>query len=178
MRAFLCLCFIFPGVASAGAFKCVENGRTVYSEAPCGDTAQAVPARVGGLPRPVSIDGKSRSLTLMLDDRGAYMVSGTVKDTPVQFHVDTGASIVTIPQRIAERAKIPCERQVVSQTANGSVGACLASVSEITFGGFRLSNIQIAIVPNMAVDGLLGMNALRAFKIEQPQDGIMIISTK
>ncbi len=180
MRTFLCvfICLSAPGLAFGGAFKCVENGHTIYSEKPCGTDSQPVPERVAGLAHPVSVDGKSRSITLMLNNRGAYTISGTVKDTPVLFQVDTGASMVTVAKRIADRAGLGCERQSAFQTANGAVFGCVTSVSEITFGGFRMSNIQVSIVPNMAVDALLGMNALRSFKIEQPQDGIMIISTK
>ncbi len=180
MRAFLCVgvCLLAPGVAFGGAFKCVENGHTIYSEKACGADSQPVPERVAGLPHPVSVDGKPHSITLMLNNHGAYTISGTVKDAQVLFQVDTGASMVTVAQRIAERAGLGCERRSVYQTANGTVVGCVTSVSEITFGGFRMSNIQVSIVPNMAVDALLGMNALRSFKIEQPQDGIMIISTK
>jgi aspartyl protease family protein len=179
MRAFRYVWFLLlPSIAFSGAFKCVENGHTIYSETACGADAQQVPERIGGLAHPVSVDGTSRSVTLMLNNHGAYTISGTVNDASVEFQVDTGASMVTVARRIAERAGIPCERQTVSQTANGPVRGCVATVSEITFGGFRMNNIQVGIVPNMAVDALLGMNALRYFKIDQPQDGIMIISTK
>ena len=59
-------------------------------------------------------------------------------------------------------------------TANGNVNACMAIVPEVSFGGFRLTDIEVAIMPNMSGDALLGMNVLRKFHIEQIGEAMRI----
>ncbi len=108
---------------------------------------------------------------------GHYFSSGTVSGTPVVFMIDTGATTVSISSNIAARAGIrKCFPRPVS-TANGKVNACVATVPEITFGSFRLSHVEVMIMPNMSGDALLGMNVLRNFYIEQAGN-VMRISTQ
>lgn len=46
-----------PGLAFAGAYKCVVDGKTTYSQYPCGKNAQEVPNQIVVVPaqRPVDI---------------------------------------------------------------------------------------------------------------------------
>ena len=101
--------------------------------------------------------------------------SGTVSGTPVVFMVDTGATTVSISSAIAVRAGIPrCEPHPVS-TANGTTSGCAAVVPELSFGGFRLTNVKVDIMSAMPGDALLGMNVLSRFRMEQV-DGVMRIT--
>lgn len=109
-----------------------------------------------------------KSLELAADKLGHYRVDGRIKDMPVSFLVDTGASIVTVSQRTASQAGIHgCEMAGRSETANGSIQTCIAKGVQIQFGPFRIPDATVAIVPNMAADALLGMNILRSMDIEQ-----------
>lgn len=108
---------------------------------------------------------------------GHYFSSGTVNETPVVFMIDTGATTVSVSTEIASRASIrECTPQQMV-TANGKVNACKAIVPEITFGRFRLHNVEVMIMPNMPGNALLGMNVLRNFHIEQI-DQVMRISSR
>ena len=60
-------------------------------------------------------------------------------------------------------------------TANGVVARCTATVSEITFGDFRVRNLVVAVMPNMPQDALLGMDVLGRLKIQQA-DRVLSIS--
>ena len=103
------------------------------------------------------------------------MVAGSVEGIPLVFQVDTGASMVSVSKRITDEAGIySCIRYQNMATANGIVRQCVAKVSEITFGVFRMNNIEVAIVKNMAVDALLGMAVLRTLKIHQ-EHGVMTL---
>lgn len=164
----------------ADAFKCKENGRTIYSQHPCGDDAVFVDQKISSsaddvLPVPVMPSGGFASLILSLDGGLGYRVDGTVKGVPVRFHVDTGASFTTIPRSVAVKAGIYECRQKMYSTANGTIQGCAATAREITFGNFRVTNVEVSILP-FSDTPLLGMNVLRLFRVEQQPGGVMTIS--
>lgn len=134
------------------------------------------PVRAQDVRPPAQVIG-SGSLDLKQTREGHYFSSGAVNGFPVVFMVDTGATTVSISSAIASRAGIQnCVQRPVS-TANGNVNACMATVPEVSFGGFRLTNVEVNIMPNMLGDALLGMNVLRNFHIEQIGEA-MRISTR
>lgn len=134
------------------------------------------PVRAQDARPPAQVIGRG-SLDLQQTREGHYFSSGAVNGFPVVFMVDTGATAVSISSVIASRAGIrDCVQRSVS-TANGNVNACMATVPEVSFGGFRLTNVEVNIMPNMPGDALLGMNVLRNFRIEQI-GGVMRISTQ
>jgi len=108
----------------------------------------------------------SKPLDLYRERNGNYLVSGSVSGYPVNFMVDTGASITSISSQTASVAGINGCRSAKFNTANGEVVACVATAPAITFGRFQLSNVDVAIMPNMT-GALLGMNVLSQFKMEQ-----------
>ena len=116
----------------------------------------------------------SGSLDLQQTRGGHYFSSGAVNGFPVVFMVDTGATTVSISSVIASRAGIHNCVPRTFLTANGNVNACMAIVPEVSFGGFRLTDIEVAIMPNMSGDALLGMNVLRKFHIEQIGEAMRI----
>ncbi|MCP5244017.1 MAG: retroviral-like aspartic protease family protein [Burkholderiales bacterium] len=125
-------------------------------------------------PSEVIGDGK---LELLQSPAGHYFSSGTVNETPVVFMIDTGATTVSISAEIAARAGIKeCQPRTVS-TANGMVNACSATVTDLTFGNYRLIQVDVTILPDLLGDALLGMNVLRHFRIEQV-DKTMTISVR
>lgn len=116
-------------------------------------------------------------LDLLQTRDGHYYTSGTVNESPVVFMIDTGATNVSISSEVASRVGLQkCIPRLVS-TANGKVNACAATVFEVTFGNFQLTNVEVTIMPNMPGNALLGMNILRNFHIEQV-DKIMRISSR
>lgn len=107
---------------------------------------------------------------------GHYLTSGNVNGTPVVFMIDNGATAVSISSATALLAGIRNCTPLQVTTANGQVNACIAKADEITFGSFKLANVDVAIMPDMPGESLLGMNVLRNFRIEQI-NRIMRIST-
>lgn len=137
--------------------------------------SQSQPASVQEVQQPAEVIGSGK-MELKQTRDGHYFSPGTVNGAPVVFMVDTGATVVSISAGIAARAGIRecAPRQVL--TANGQVNACVATVAEVTFGSFRLTQVDVMVMPNMPGDALLGMNVLRNFRIEQAGK-VMRIST-
>ena len=168
-----CLLLVFPVVATAAVFKCVDSGRVTYAARPCGANAQRLPERPGDQTQQ---DPPGTTLTLYLGADHSYRVPGMVNEHPVQFVIDTGSSSTVISQRTAKAAGITtCTSMGYSATANGLVHNCVAMVPRLSFGMFHLSNLIVTILPKLAVDGLLGMDVLRRMKVEEHGD-VMYIS--
>ncbi|MEI2769152.1 MAG: retropepsin-like aspartic protease [Nitrosomonas sp.] len=136
----------------------------------------ALPIDLQNLEQPLEVMGIGK-LDLQQTREGHYFSSGAVNGVPVVFLIDTGATTVAISKQIASRVGIQkCIPQQMA-TANGIVNACKTIVPEITFGEFRLTNVEVMVMPNLPGNPLLGMNVLRNFHIEQI-DQIMRISAR
>ena len=172
MKWMLWLLVLLPTLADAAVYKCNDNGRVIYSAVPCGDNAQRLAEPANHQPQ----SGQGSTLTLYLRSDHSFRVPGTINNHPVEFVVDTGASSTVISQRAAKAAGIKaCTGLGYTATANGMVRNCVATVQELSFGTFHLNGQMVTILPNLNVDGLLGMDVLRRMKIEQRGD-VMYIS--
>lgn len=107
---------------------------------------------------------------------GHFHIDGAVQGEPVRFLIDTGASTVSISRELATRIGLGCDIPSTFRTANGLVQGCTSRVAELYFGPFRAENLAIAILPDLASDALLGMNALRHVRMEQTSDRLIISS--
>lgn len=103
---------------------------------------------------PVDIDYKGRRMEVLL-------------------LLDTGASVLTLHEAVAEQLRIEPTQFARFNVANGkSVPAGIARLSEVHFGPFRKANVVAGIIPYHTSDagyqGLLGMNVLKGieFKID------------
>lgn len=108
---------------------------------------------------------------------GHYHVNGAINGKPIRFMLDTGASMVSVSGSVAKQAGLECEQDAVFTTANGKIKGCVDRQVEVAFGGYRLFDVDIAIMPNMDNLALLGMNVLGRFDLSQ-SDGTLIISAK
>lgn len=105
---------------------------------------------------------------------GHFHIEGAIQGTKVRFLIDTGASTVSIPRELAARIGLGCDLPSTFRTANGLVQGCTSRVAELDFGPFRAENLAVAILPNLASDALLGMNALRQVRMEQTADRLRL----
>lgn len=113
-------------------------------------------------------------LTLTQNLRGHYFTDATINDKSLNFVIDTGATIVSLPEAIAHSASIYCDNKIGVVTANGTADACTALIKKLQFGPFVIKDVSATIVPHLD-QPLLGMNVLQSFKIAQ-ENGEMRIS--
>lgn len=164
-KTILLFVLALPSSPSWALYECPEHGRLYLSSAPC-DTTFVPLSRYFSAP-PASVPRQSfgvpaDSVTLQLDSRNRYMMDGTVQGVPVSYTVDTGAGTTSISSRVASAAGITtCIGKINAITANGTLPACVAIAPRITFGPFAMNNVQVTVMPDMDLDALLGMDALK-----------------
>ena len=115
---------------------------------------------------PVRVDGPGH-VELSRARDGHFRIDGAIQGEPVRFLIDTGASTVSVSGSLARRAGIDCRTPSTFNTANGIVQVCMGRAARLDFGPFSIENVSVAILPKLASDALLGMNALRHLRLEQ-----------
>ncbi|CAI8227050.1 MAG: Uncharacterised protein [Glaciecola sp. HTCC2999] len=108
------------------------------------------------------------SITLEQNQQGHYLLNGQINRQPVLFLLDTGATTVSIPERVAARLNLPQGQRYPVQTANGSVFVTDTNLNSLSIGPIELQNIRANINPGMQSDKiLLGMNVLKDLELSQ-----------
>ena len=129
----------------------------------------------GQIPVNISSPNGKRSVQLEADRLGHYVVAGQVNGQTVTFLVDTGASGVSIPGKVAKKLNLKPGLQYPVSTANGSIMVRQTSIATLSIGDLSLENVRASINSSMDGEvGLLGMTYLRHFELVQ-RDGILTI---
>lgn len=164
MRVLLLLVLFVPALSVADVFKCVNDGRVAYSERPC--ASGAVPYEALGF--------SSRSLTLVRGGADTFNIAGTVNGMPVNFIVDTGATITAISGDYAYRLGLrSCVPSGFANTANGRVNVCSVFL-DVTVAGHVFNRVEVSVMHNSRGVALLGNDLLRHFVLEQRGDTLLM----
>lgn len=110
-----------------------------------------------------------RSLAVSADSRGHFFLDGQVNRAGVRFLVDTGASLVSLSRRDAQRAGLDYRtgRSVRTQTANGAALVWLVRIDELRIGALVLRGVEAAVHERDLPFALLGMSALNRMEISR-----------
>lgn len=115
----------------------------------------------------VSAEGQ-REVILQRNRMGHYVATGFINRHQVTFLLDTGATDVSIPARLAKRLGLERGAPVYYQTANGTITAYSTVLNEIRLGEISLHNVRAHINPQMNDDDiLLGMSFLKQLEFTQ-----------
>jgi aspartyl protease family protein len=105
---------------------------------------------------------------LQQNRQGHYLSQGTINELPVTFLLDTGATQVSIPARIAQQLMLSSHGQTSVQTANGSIKVYQTTLAQLSIGNIFLYNVPANINPAMQGNEiLLGMSALKRIQFQQ-----------
>jgi aspartyl protease family protein len=117
----------------------------------------------------------ARTVTLQRNRSGHYIASGQINDVDVQFLLDTGATVVSIPDRTAKKLGLKRGMAIEVSTANGVITAYSTEISKITLGNIELSDIRASINPQMEDEEiLLGMSFLKHLEFTQRGDTLIL----
>lgn len=120
------------------------------------DVADLFRSRLGGAA--VATGGTMR---VPMNEDGHFYVDATLDGTPVRLMVDSGATVTTLSQRTAARAKIKAGMgfPTIVSTANGAMEVERARVDKITVGTIAMQDLSVHVAPNDDLD-VIGMNFL------------------
>ena len=119
------------------------------------------------------IENTDKGIIISADRRGHYSGGGMINKHKMEFMIDTGATSVAVPAKLAKRAGLKFGMPVVSNTAAGNVRAFQTTIPTLTIGSITLKNTHALILEKLD-QVLIGMTVLKKFKVTQ-FDGKMVI---
>ena len=106
---------------------------------------------------------------------GHYVVSGRINGHPVTFLIDTGASDVAVPARLAEQIGLKKGPPVLYQTARGLSTGYLSTIDRLEIGDIVLTRVPASISPEYDADQvLLGMSVLKRLEFVQQGNRLVL----
>lgn len=127
------------------------------------------PARLAGTPAAAST---AQEIVLPVGLGGHFTTGGAINGRPVQFMVDTGATLVALSQ--AEAARIGLDLRdaprAMTQTANGAVPVHRVSLGTVRVGEVEVANVEAVVVPAQMPYVLLGNSFLGRFQMRREND--------
>jgi len=100
---------------------------------------------------------------------GHYYVRGSINGYPIDFMVDTGASVVSVSKSLAKKANLPSGVPANFSTAGGMVMGEVISGQSVEAGGIKVNGISVSVGIQGDV-ALLGQNFLRRVDVLQSND--------
>jgi len=127
------------------------------------------PARLTGTPTAAN---SVQEIVLPVGLGGHFTSGGAINGRPVQFMVDTGATLVAISQSEAERIGLDWRNapQALTQTANGAVPVHRVSLSAVRVGEVEVANVEAVVMPAQMPYVLLGNSFLGRFQMRRDND--------
>lgn len=114
-------------------------------------------------PQPV---GRYVEVTLSPQANGNFVAPGTINGRSVMFLIDTGATFVTVPEKLQGSLGLSRGPNFRSKTANGVVSHYGTRIERMSLGRLELSEVPGALNPHAPDDTvLLGMSALRGLEL-------------
>ena len=114
------------------------------------------------------LSSQNNTVVLKMNRAGHYLAPGKINNVAVKFLLDTGATDVAIPEKLANRIGLKKGSRTMSQTANGIVRSYSTVLDSISIGNIELNNIRASIFPGMpSGEVLLGMSFLKHLEMIQ-----------
>lgn len=109
-----------------------------------------------------------KEVVLQRNRQGHYLASGEINDQPVRFLLDTGATLVAVPEHVANKLHLSKGRVIQTQTANGISQSYATTIDKLALGDIIMINVPASISPGMEFDEiLLGMSFLKHLRLTQ-----------
>lgn len=116
-------------------------------------------------------------VALTADARGHFVTAGSIEGKPVQFMVDTGATVVAIGQGEADRMRLDYKngQPVRMATANGTTQGWLVKLRNVRIGDVTVYDVDAVITPAAMPAVLLGNSFLNRFNMRRDGDQMTLV---
>ena len=115
-------------------------------------------------------------VVLDADRRGHFIASGSINDREVTFLVDTGATLVSVPEALADRLGLERQAPIRLETAAGTVQGWRTELEEVRLGRIVQRQVRAAINPGRHDTVLLGMSFLRDLEMTQRDGQLRLVA--
>jgi aspartyl protease family protein len=123
--------------------------------------------------------GNTRSIVLSPDSHGHFRVDARVDARPMDFIVDTGASMIALTARDAAMLGIhPAFNDYTMgvQTANGTLRAAPVKLDRVEIGSITIRDVDAIVMPEGALaQNLLGMTFLSRLHRYEYSNGRLVL---
>ena len=131
------------------------------------------------------VNPNSQAASILYDDRieialdqnraGHYVTTMTIDGVPVEVIIDTGASMVSIPEHIAGEMGLIRGPMMKVTTANGTIPVYATILSKVQLDEIVIHDVKASINPYMQDDFvLLGMSFLKQLEFTQRQNQLIL----
>lgn len=116
------------------------------------------------------------AVLLQKQGSGHFVATGLINDYPVEFMIDTGATLTVIPGGIARQMGLDNGSEMMVNTANGPAKGYRTTLNSIRLGELTVTQVPALILPDMAQGSyvLLGMSFLGAFDMATQENTLVI----
>lgn len=120
------------------------------------------------------VDGV-REVRLQRNRAGHYVADGTINGRDVTFVLDTGATTIAIPGKVAANLALPRGEEFKTHTANGIASSFAIRLDRVSIGDIALRNVPAGVSPGLSTDEvLLGMSFLKHIEFTQRGDTLIL----
>ena len=112
---------------------------------------------------------------------GLLLVPVMVQGQDFEFLIDTGAAYTALSQEMVAFLGVrlsPYHTVLIAPAQGNTFRAPLLTIAELRLGGFRLLNVAAVVLEfptELKLDGLLGMNVLRQFRLTIEADTATLV---
>lgn len=119
---------------------------------------------------------RGQRIVLGAGSDGHFQVNGSIGGQSVRFLVDTGATLLTLSQREADRLGLPWQRgqRALMQTANGQTPAWRLRIDRVRIGEVELQQVDALVSPQDLPVVLLGNSFLSRFRMQRDGDQMVL----
>ncbi|WP_219062411.1 TIGR02281 family clan AA aspartic protease [Pseudomonas sp. UMAB-08] len=112
---------------------------------------------------------------LLSNGQGHFVSSGQINGQTVQFLLDTGATDVAIPAKVADTLRLKRGMPVTVNTANGRSEGFRTMIDRLQVGDIVLHDVRALVAPGLEGEQiLLGMSAMKQLEFTQ-RGGTMLL---
>lgn len=158
-----------PGILPALiVFAAAAAGLVVLRDKLAPSVAHEAEAASAAAPRviaPADAPSGGRTASLRKEDDGHYWTTAYINGTPTRFMVDTGASVVALTKRDAQRIGLNLDalpKTAEVSTAHGKVKAAVAMLDTVKIDRVEVNSVRAVVIDDGLDQSLLGMSFLNA----------------